>query len=147
LAHELSRTVFRFEGFCLHLDRGHLVDPRGAEVGLRPKSFEVLRYFVESAGRLISRDELMEAIWPGVFVTDDSVTQCVAEIRRALGDTGQRLLRTVPKRGYIFTEEASRLSAYPSDARKELLETQSIKLDSEPPSNPTNSYLQSRCNV
>ncbi len=51
----------------------------------------------------------MAAIWPGVIVTDDSVTQVVKEIRRALGDGEQRLLRTVPRRGFLFAAEVSRV--------------------------------------
>ena len=51
----------------------------------------------------------MRAVWPDTFVTDDSLTQCIADIRRALGDDGHVIVQTLPKRGY-------RLNAYPSDA-------------------------------
>ena len=129
--HEPPRPIFCFEGFCLDLGRGRLVDPSGAEVGLRPKSFDVLHHFLEAAGRLVSRDELMEAIWPDVVVTDDSITQCVAEIRRALGDEGQQLLRTVPKRGYIFTAEVARSSANTLDTGGGPLESHRISFDTE----------------
>src|SRR6476659_7037261 len=44
----------------------------------------------------------MEAVWPGVAVTDDSLVQCIHQIRRALGDDGHAILKTVPKRGYRF---------------------------------------------
>ena len=64
---------------------------------------------VENANRLIDRDEIMAAVWPGVFVTDDSIGQCLKDVRRALGDEQQRILRTVPRRGYVFTAEVSRL--------------------------------------
>ena len=47
----------------------------------------------------------MAAIWPDVFVTDDSITQCVGEIRRALGEAAPRLLQTLPRRGYRFIGE------------------------------------------
>ncbi|HVM81486.1 MAG TPA: winged helix-turn-helix domain-containing protein [Stellaceae bacterium] len=69
---------------------------------LRPKCFEVLTYFVKNPGRLLPKDELMEAAWPGVFVTEDSLVQCVKEIRRAIGDNAQDLIKTIPGRGYIF---------------------------------------------
>jgi DNA-binding winged helix-turn-helix (wHTH) protein len=59
---------------------------RGDEVRLRPKSFDVLRYLVERAGRLVSKEELIQAIWPDLFVTEDSVVQCIGNIRTALGD-------------------------------------------------------------
>ncbi|MBD0276015.1 MAG: winged helix-turn-helix domain-containing protein, partial [Acetobacteraceae bacterium] len=55
---------------------------------LRPKAFALLRHLVENAGRLVDKDELLAAVWPGVFVTEDSVTLCVRELRRALDDEG-----------------------------------------------------------
>jgi len=45
---------------------------------------------------------VLSAIWPGITVTEESLTKCVSEVRQALGDTGQRIIKTVPKRGYIF---------------------------------------------
>ena len=73
------------------------------EIELRSKSVEVLAYLVERHGRLVTRDELMQAIWPDVAVNDESLTRCIADIRKALSDEQQRLIRTVPRRGYIFT--------------------------------------------
>ncbi|MDQ2805085.1 MAG: winged helix-turn-helix domain-containing protein [Pseudomonadota bacterium] len=102
-------TVYRFDCFTLDLVRGALLAAGGTEVALRPKAFTLLRQLVENAGRLIDRDEIMAAVWPGVIVTDDSVTQAVKEIRRALGDGEQRLLRTVPRRGFLFAAEVSRI--------------------------------------
>ena len=93
-----GRAIYRFEGFVLDLVRGALFDPRGAELRLRPKAYALLRHLVENAGRLIGRDEILAAVWPAVFVTEDSVTLRVRELRRALDDEGQRLLRTVPRR-------------------------------------------------
>ena len=77
----------------------------GAEVKLRPKVYETLKYLVEHPGQLIGKQELMEAVWPDSFVTDDSLVQCTLELRRALDDRSQQLLRTVPRRGYLFTAE------------------------------------------
>jgi adenylate cyclase len=65
------------------------------EVALRPKSFEVLVDLVQRHGRLVSRDELMRAVWPDVSVTDEAVTKCIADIRRAVEDETQQLIRTV----------------------------------------------------
>ena len=104
-----SGSVYRFDRFTLDLIRGVLRAAGGTEVALRPKAFALLRQMVENAGRLIDRDEIMAAIWPGVVVTDDSLTQVVKEIRRALGDDEQQLLRTVPRRGLLFAAEVSRL--------------------------------------
>lgn len=62
----------------------------------------MLDYFVDHPKRLISKEELIEAVWPDTVVSDDSVTQCVVEIRKALGDSDRQLLKTVPKRGFTF---------------------------------------------
>ena len=55
--------------------------------------------------RLVAKDELIKALWTDSFVTDDSLVQCLVELRRALGDEGQACIKTVPRRGYIFTAE------------------------------------------
>jgi adenylate cyclase len=102
-----TSAAYSFDRFVLHLGRGVLLVD-GVEQALRPKSFTLLRHFVENPGRVIDRDEIMRAVWPGVFVTDDSIAQCISDIRRALGDSEQRLLRTLPRRGYLLTAEVSR---------------------------------------
>lgn len=98
--------AYRFGGFALETGRGALLRPDGTETALRPKTAEVLRRLAERAGQVVTREELMRTVWPGVFVTDDNITQCVAEIRQALGETGAGLLRTLPKRGYLLAAEA-----------------------------------------
>src|SRR6185437_1821767 len=98
-AEKPMRMVYHFGRFTLDLARGALLAPDGTELPLRPKSFALLQLLVENAGRLLDRNTIMQAVWPDVFVTDDSITQCVHEIRRVLDDEAQRLLRTVPRRG------------------------------------------------
>jgi DNA-binding winged helix-turn-helix (wHTH) protein len=129
LADEDARTVFHVGGFCLDVRRGSLCDPSGASLALRPKTFDLLTYLFRNPRRIVSRDELMEAVWPGVFVTDDSLTQCIAEIRRAFGTNGTRLLRTVPKRGYVFTADASGLLAELPKGTKASLEARQAPPD------------------
>src|SRR3954451_4965708 len=107
-AEKLPGRAYYFDRFVLDLRRGALLALDGAELPLRPKSFALLQLIVENAGRLLDRDAIMGAVWPDVFVTDDSITQCVRDIRRALADDAQRLLRTVPRRGYLFDAEVSR---------------------------------------
>jgi adenylate cyclase len=97
----MSGPHYRFEQWTLDGASGAL--RAGADdIPLRPKSFEVLRHLIENAGRLVSRDDMLNALWPGVTVTEESLTQCVSEIRQALGDRSQRIVKTVPKRGYLF---------------------------------------------
>ncbi len=73
---------------------------------MRRKSFEVLRYLVEHPCRVVSKQELLDAVWPDVTVGDNSLTQCVTEIRRVLGPVSRDILKTVPRRGYILNVEA-----------------------------------------
>ena len=103
-----SEAVYQFEGFVLDLVRGALLDAKGVEVPLRAKSFDLLCLFVTNAGRLLDRDAINQAIWSDVVVTDDAITQCVRDIRRAIGDVHQRILKTVPRRGYIFAATVTR---------------------------------------
>jgi DNA-binding winged helix-turn-helix (wHTH) protein len=89
---------------------------RGDEViELRPKAFDVLRYLVENSRRVVGKEELIRAVWPGVFVTDDALVQCVKDVRQALGDPEHKIVKTVPRRGYLFSLEpfrpAKRLSS------------------------------------
>ncbi|VIO77751.1 winged helix-turn-helix domain-containing tetratricopeptide repeat protein [Bradyrhizobium ivorense] len=101
-----SGKTFGFGKFILDLRRGCLrTDNR--EVELRPKSFAVLRYLVENAGRLVSKDEIIEAVWSNVTVTDESLTRCVSDIRLALEDADQTVIRTLPRRGYVFDAPVS----------------------------------------
>ena len=96
-----SPQSFRFGGFTLDTARGVLLGQNG-EIRLRPKTYRVLVHLLRHHGRLISRDELIEAAWGKAAITDDSLTQCMVEIRRALGDETRCMVRTVPRRGYMF---------------------------------------------
>ena len=97
-------SVVRFDAYTLDLQRCSL--RRGDDpVDLRPKSFDVLRYLVEHSGRVIGKDELIKAVWPGLAVTDDALVQCIRDVRHALGDGGHRIIQTVPRRGYLFSLE------------------------------------------
>jgi len=91
----------QFDRYVLDAKRGCLILD-GGEIALRPKTFAVLRHLVENPGRLIGKDELFAAVWPGVAVTDDALVQSIGELRRALGDDGPRLIKTIPRRGYRF---------------------------------------------
>lgn len=90
-----------FGQFILDADRGSLLR-EGKDIALRPKCFEVLSFLVEHPGVLISKDELLASVWPDVVVTEDSLAQCLIQIRKALGDRSKTIVRTVPRRGYLF---------------------------------------------
>ncbi|MEW6645288.1 MAG: winged helix-turn-helix domain-containing protein [Pseudomonadota bacterium] len=97
--------MFRFAGFELDQPRAELRGPDGAAVKLRPKTFEMLRLFVTNAGRVLSKQELMEAVWPNVHVGEDSLFQCIRELRTALGDDQRQVIKLASGGGYVLTAE------------------------------------------
>jgi adenylate cyclase len=99
---------WRFGEFLLDEDRVALLR-QGEEISLRSKSFEVLLLLVAHQGILVTREELLTAVWPNVVVSDDSLTQCLIDIRRALGDHERTLIRTVTGRGFIFEPSVERV--------------------------------------
>ena len=101
---QMRAKRLRFDRYVLDLDRGCLILD-GKEIALRPKTFAVLHYLIENAGRLVSKDDLFAAVWPNLVITDDALVQSIGELRRALGDDGSRFIRTIPRRGYRFESE------------------------------------------
>lgn len=111
---DAESATFAIGRFTLDLQRGRLFGPKG-EVVLRPKSFLLLSHLARQAGRVVPKDELMGALWPDVTVTEESLTQCVRDVRRALTDEGAQLLRTLPRRGYLLEARQGR----PAEVRAE----------------------------
>jgi DNA-binding winged helix-turn-helix (wHTH) protein/pimeloyl-ACP methyl ester carboxylesterase len=96
---EMTRETYRFAGFTLDLTSGRLL--RGSsEIALRRKAFEFLHLLVAGRGRLFSKDELIDALWPDVIASEDSLVQLVTAVRSALGPVGKEIIVTAPKRGY-----------------------------------------------
>jgi len=111
----------QFESFVLDTGNQCLVHD-GTPIELAPKPFAVLRYLVENPGRLITHDELLDALWPETYVQPQVLRTYMLELRKVLGDdAGQpRFIQTLPKRGYRFvaavTEQAA--AAQPSGAKQ-----------------------------
>jgi TolB-like protein/DNA-binding winged helix-turn-helix (wHTH) protein/Tfp pilus assembly protein PilF len=101
----LDTTVLRFGTFVLDTPRA-LLTRDGIEVPLRPKTYLLLSTLAANAGRVVGKQQLLAAVWPGLVVTDDSLSQCVNELRAALDDREQALIRTVSRRGYRFDPPA-----------------------------------------
>lgn len=82
-------------------------------VPLAPKPFETLLYLARRAGRVVSKTELIEALWRDTYVTEDVLVQSMVEVRRALGDQAKtpRYIQTLPRRGYQFVESIRELTA------------------------------------
>lgn len=109
-------TRWHFGEFVLDTERRGLF--RGEErLRLTPKPLETLIFLVEHQGRVVEKQELLEAVWPNVFVTEDTLVQAIREIRRVLGDDkdNPQFIQTIPRQGYRFigpiSSEAKRPTA------------------------------------
>ncbi len=98
-----GERVFCFAGFVLDPERRELFKADGEQVRLGARAFEVLRLLVSHQSTLLSKAELMEAVWPDTNVGEDSLFQAIREIRTALGDNDRQAIKLVSGRGYIFT--------------------------------------------
>ena len=98
-----SRTLYRFDAFELDPSR-RVLSRDGSPVLLTPKAFDVLSYLVLNPGRVVSKEELLKAIWPDSFVEEGNLAQYISTLRKALGDKPS-LIATVPGRGYQFAAQ------------------------------------------
>ena len=99
--------MLRFSGFELDAERAELRRPDGETIKLRPKTLEILRLLTTNAGRVLSKQQLMEAVWPNIHVGEDSLFQCIREIRTALGDDRRQVVRVISGRGYLFEAQVT----------------------------------------
>ena len=93
---------FRIGSVTVDIANERLTGASGQAITLRRQSFAVLRRLAATPDQLVTKSALMDEVWPGLAVTDDSLVQCIHEIRRALGPEGEQALRTVPRRGYML---------------------------------------------
>ena len=100
--------LFRFDNFALDTGRRELRGSAGP-VHVEPQVFDLLLYFVQNRDRVISKDELVERIWKGRAISDAALNSRINAARRAIGDTGERqaLIRTIPRRGFLFAAEVT----------------------------------------
>lgn len=113
----------RFGAFVLDTRRIEL-SRDGVVVPLRPKPFALLVMLASHPGAVLRKDELLASVWPGVVVSDDSLTQAVREVRAALGEHGPTLLRTVARHGYRFDAEVVDADADPPTALRPSIGTE-----------------------
>jgi DNA-binding winged helix-turn-helix (wHTH) protein/tetratricopeptide (TPR) repeat protein len=108
------------------------VDGAVVENHLHPKAMEVLTYLADQSGQVVSKEILLEKIWPGTFVSEQVLSNAIWEVRRALGDTAkdQRMIQTVPKRGYRLLMPVIAV-AWPETAAQ--LPAESARTDDERP--------------
>jgi len=101
-----NQQVRQYRDAWIDFDKLSIRTPAG-EQRLRLKPFQVLTLLVENHGRVIPKEEFFTKLWPDVSVTDDTLTQCIADIRRAFGDDARdaKYVRTIAKVGYQFIAE------------------------------------------
>jgi DNA-binding winged helix-turn-helix (wHTH) protein/pimeloyl-ACP methyl ester carboxylesterase len=107
-----DHRVFQFGPF--HLDaRERRLARGGKAIPLRLKVFDTLVVLVENAGRLVTKQELLEAVWPGTSVEENNINHNVSVLRKALGEraTGQQYIETVPRVGYRFAAAVDTVAA------------------------------------
>src|ERR1043166_8757951 len=104
-----SDALLTFDRFRIDPSSGQLYGDTGP-ISLTPKALSLLEYLAARPGRLVLKNELLDALWPGVFVADGALKVCIREIRRALGDDAQapRFIETAPRRGYRFIADVAR---------------------------------------
>jgi DNA-binding winged helix-turn-helix (wHTH) protein/pimeloyl-ACP methyl ester carboxylesterase len=103
---EAKQMIFVFGECEIDCERRELCR-QGVLTHVEPQVFDLLAYLVRHRDRVVSKDELMQAVWNGRVVSEDAVTSRIGAARRAIGDTGrqQQLIRTVPRRGFRFVVE------------------------------------------
>jgi formylglycine-generating enzyme required for sulfatase activity/DNA-binding winged helix-turn-helix (wHTH) protein len=125
--------VLCFDRFSLDLARGCL-RMGDQDLELRPKTFEVLKFLAMNAGRLVAKQELYDAVWPNVIVSDDSIAQCIRELRSRLGDDDHSLIKTVSRRGYLLDTTVT------TGAPQSSIDTRTIGVAPPPPAGSTSRH-------
>lgn len=108
----MPTSLLRFGDFVV--DRaGYRVLRGGEQVDLSPKLLDLLLHFLDHAGALVTKDALLESVWPDANVTENALAQAISELRQALGDdaAAPRFIKTVARRGYRFIVPVERLEA------------------------------------
>jgi eukaryotic-like serine/threonine-protein kinase len=137
--------LYRFGVFSLDSSKRTLFRADSA-VSLTPKAFDVLHFLLQNPNRLVTKEELLQAVWGNAFVEEGNLTQYISHLRKALGDNSEdsRLIVTIARKGYQFTERVT-VTAEPGDIEKhatlpdagsELSET-----DARPEDSPTSSNV------
>ena len=107
---------YRFKSFTLKPVERQLFD-HDRLVSLTPKAFDILTLLIENTGHLVSKEELMEAIWADSFVEEANLARLVHTIRKTLGEDeeGNKLIETVPTKGYRFVAEVEKVTVSPRE--------------------------------
>ena len=95
--------LYRFDD-CELDDRLYQLRRKGERVEIEPKAFDLLVYLLHQRDQVVTKDELLDKLWPGTVVSEAALTRCIARAREAIGDDGdkQRIIKTQHGRGYRF---------------------------------------------
>ena len=98
-----SKHLYRFDSYLLDANERVLLR-NGQPVTLPPKDLETLLVLVQGAGHIVEKDELLERVWPGVFIEEGNLSRHIFNLRQVLGDSpeGRKYIETIPRRGYRF---------------------------------------------
>lgn len=102
-----SAALVSFRGYYFNEQMGLVVHSSGKVAYLRAKTTQVFRLLAETPNSVVTRRQFEEKIWGDSIVTPDSLTQCIFEIRRCLGDSKRKTLVTIPKVGYVLRDDKS----------------------------------------
>ena len=111
----------RYDFGPFHLDADqHLLSANGEAIALPPKCFDLLCLLVSSPGQLLEKDGLIHTLWPETFVEEANLSNLIALLRKALGDSpaSAQYIRTVPKLGYRFVAPVSSLWAPANETQR-----------------------------
>ena len=128
---------YAFGDFVLDRSQQELRRLDGTTLNLSPRLFNALLLFVEHAGELLDKNALMRALWPGVVVDENSLSQVVSSLRRALADdpVASRYIQTMPRRGFRFVATVTALPDPPATSTTAPTTTEeSLQSESIPPS-------------
>lgn len=93
---------FYLDGWLIQPSQFKIVGQEGEVLSVEPKVMQVLLCLVEHQGKVVTRDRLMEMVWPDVIIVDDTLTRCISQLRKIFGETPAqpRVIETIRKRGY-----------------------------------------------
>src|ERR1700679_2397081 len=134
-------NFFRFGQFVLD-PGGRTLSCADSPVPLTPRAFDVLLFLVQNPNRLVTSEELLQAVWGGTFVEEGNLTQYISHLRKALGENSEdtRLIVTIARKGYQFTPRVTVVPEAADIAKTATLQaavTETSKTDARPVELPT----------
>ena len=120
---EETNAANTFGGLSFNFERNCVVDKNDQQIEIRPKSLAVFRYLSERHDTVVSRESLIDSVWDDVVVTESSLSKCIADIRKRLGADSHKVLKTVPKRGYMLVSDPIITTQEPETERTDKIST------------------------